>query len=135
MFLSLCSDPQLNMDDSSSDTSRGHARKPSGSSSTSSPLHTPGHAAGQHLSASNPDLSSIGLSSDDGRSSGSEYPEHVLKIYRADQTCKYILLHRVSTHAQTRCLCSRTASCSCGRKHSVKLICYRTVSCIRHTRV
>lgn len=84
-----CSDPQLNVDDSSSDTSRGHARKPSSSSNNSSPLHTP-----LHLSASNPDLSSLGGYSDDGRAS--DYPEHVLRIYRADQTCKYILLHRVS---------------------------------------
>ncbi len=86
MLIFFFSDPNLNMDDSSSDTSRGHKRMPSSSSNNSSPMHTP------HLSRSNPDLSSIGGYSDDGRS---DYPEHVLKIYKADQTCKYILLHRV----------------------------------------
>ena len=80
------------MDDSSSDISRGHARKPSSSSNNSTPMHAP------HLNASNPDLSSIGGYSDDGRS---DFPEHVLKIYKADQVCKYILLHRVSLKLTT----------------------------------
>merc|ERR1719507_1427198 len=31
------------------------------------------------------------FTSEDGRS---EYPEHVLKVYKADQTCKYLLIHK-----------------------------------------
>ncbi|CAA9998648.1 unnamed protein product, partial [Nesidiocoris tenuis] len=27
---------------------------------------------------------------------GTDYPEHVLKVYKADQTCKYLLVHKVS---------------------------------------
>ena len=26
--------------------------------------------------------------------SRSEYPEHVLKVFKADQTCKYLLIHK-----------------------------------------
>ncbi|XP_075217382.1 PDZ domain-containing guanine nucleotide exchange factor isoform X2 [Lycorma delicatula] len=46
----------------------------------------------QH-SHSNPDLMTICY--DDSR--GSEYPEHVLKVYKADQTCKYLLVHKETT--------------------------------------
>ena len=63
-----------------------HRRKGSSSSSSSSPSHM------LHMSASNPDLSSLGVS-DDVRS---DYPEHVLKIYKADQSFKFLLVHRVS---------------------------------------
>jgi len=59
-------------------------------SANSSPLHTP------HLSASNPDLTSLGQYTDPGVSSQPDYPEHVLKVYRADQSYKYFLVHRVS---------------------------------------
>lgn len=79
------SDPQL----SSLDDSSGYVyvRRGSSSSNNSSPIQTP------HLSASNPDLSSAGQYLDDR---GRDYPEHVLRVYRADQTCKYFLVHRVS---------------------------------------
>lgn len=40
---------------------------------------------------SNPDLMSICY--DDLRAS--DYPEHVLKVYKSDQTCKYLLVHKV----------------------------------------
>ena len=87
MCVVIDSDPQLNhLDDNSS--SYSHARKGSSSSNNSSPIHT------RHLSASNPDLSTAGYV-DDTRS---DYPEHVLKVYRQDQTCKYFLVHRVSKH-------------------------------------
>uniref|UniRef100_A0A1B6CBW2 Rap guanine nucleotide exchange factor 2 n=2 Tax=Clastoptera arizonana TaxID=38151 RepID=A0A1B6CBW2_9HEMI len=42
---------------------------------------------------SNPDLMSICY--DDLR--GSDYPEHVLKVYKSDQTCKYLLVHKETT--------------------------------------
>ena len=41
-------------------------------------------------SHSNPDLSSICY--EDPRA---DYPEHVLKVFKADQTCKYLLIHKV----------------------------------------
>ncbi|XP_067008888.1 rap guanine nucleotide exchange factor 2 [Anabrus simplex] len=51
-----------------------------------------GHTTLYH-SQSNPDLMSICY--DDLRSS--DYPEHVLKVYKADQTCKYLLIHKETT--------------------------------------
>ncbi|XP_054267681.1 rap guanine nucleotide exchange factor 2 isoform X3 [Macrosteles quadrilineatus] len=42
---------------------------------------------------SNPDLMSICY--DDLRVS--DYPEHVLKVYKSDQTCKYLLVHKETT--------------------------------------
>lgn len=47
-----------------------------------------------YQSHSNPDLTSI-LYYDDLRSS--DYPEHVLKVYKSDQTCKYLLVHKETT--------------------------------------
>lgn len=44
-------------------------------------------------SLSNPDLSSY----HDEIRANSEYPENVLKIYKADQSCKYILIHNETT--------------------------------------
>ncbi|XP_042895970.1 rap guanine nucleotide exchange factor 2 [Parasteatoda tepidariorum] len=44
-------------------------------------------------SHSNPDLTSL-TPSDELRL---EFPEHVLKIYRSDQTCKYLLVHKETT--------------------------------------
>lgn len=44
-------------------------------------------------SQSNPDLTSIYY--DDLRTS--DYPEHVLKVYKADQSCKYLLVHKETT--------------------------------------
>ena len=88
MMITIClySDPQLSsLDDAAS--GYVHVRKGSSSSNNSSPIHTP------HLSASNPDLTSAGQYLDDR---GRDYPEHVLRVYRADQTCKYFLVHRVS---------------------------------------
>ena len=83
------SDPNLNNYDDSVLFSRTN-RKGSSSSNNSSPMHTP------HLSqsASNPDLSSL-AHVDDIRS---DYPEHVIKVYRGDQACKYLLIHRVSIY-------------------------------------
>lgn len=44
-------------------------------------------------SHSNPDLISICYD----EYQASDYPEHVLKVYRADQTCKYLLVHKETT--------------------------------------
>jgi len=43
-----------------------------------------------HLSASNPDLSSLNL--DDSRQ---DVPEYVVKVYRSDQSFKYLPIHKV----------------------------------------
>lgn len=50
--------------------------------------------ASVYHSHSNPDLTSI-LYYDDPRSS--DFPEHVLKVYKSDQTCKYLLVHKETT--------------------------------------
>ncbi|XP_073989793.1 rap guanine nucleotide exchange factor 2-like isoform X3 [Rhodnius prolixus] len=51
----------------------------------------------QHLGESNlvsqPDL--LNLCYDDPRAT--DYPEHVLKVYKADQTCKYLLVNKETT--------------------------------------
>lgn len=47
-----------------------------------------------YQSHSNPDLTTS-LYYDDLRSS--DYPEHVLKVYKSDQTCKYLLVHKETT--------------------------------------
>lgn len=44
-----------------------------------------------NLYHSNPDLMS--LCYDELRTS--DYPEHVLKVYKSDQTCKYLLVNKV----------------------------------------
>ena len=41
--------------------------------------------------------SGIALSSASGPASTSEYPEHVLKVYKSDQTFKYLLVHKETT--------------------------------------
>ncbi|XP_014679992.1 PREDICTED: rap guanine nucleotide exchange factor 2-like [Priapulus caudatus] len=58
-------------------------------------LHSPA------LSHSNPDLTTIaaamtagGYGVEDGRP---DFPEHVLKVYKADQTYKYLLVHKETT--------------------------------------
>ncbi|XP_048513096.1 rap guanine nucleotide exchange factor 6-like isoform X4 [Athalia rosae] len=63
------------------------------------PPHTPpgtGLAQTMNLfhSRSNPDITSI-YCYDDLRAP--DYPEHVLKVYKADQTCKYLLIHKETT--------------------------------------
>ncbi|CAD6226767.1 GSCOCG00005902001-RA-CDS [Cotesia congregata] len=63
------------------------------------PPHTPPgtglqNSSNLYHSRSNPDLTSI-YCYDDLRAP--DYPEHVLKVYKADQTCKYLLVHQVTT--------------------------------------
>ena len=56
----------------------------------------PGNHSGStnqiYMSHSNPDLTSICY--EDPRA---DYPEHVLKVFKADQTCKYLLIHKETT--------------------------------------
>jgi Rap guanine nucleotide exchange factor 2 len=47
-----------------------------------------------HNSMSNPDL--LRDSFEESKPT-SEYPEHVLKVYKADQTFKYLLVHKETT--------------------------------------
>lgn len=63
------------------------SRKSSTSSSSSSTL-----GPSNHMSASNPDLSSLTLGVEDKN----DFPEHVVKVYRADQSFKFLLIHKVS---------------------------------------
>lgn len=64
------------------------------------PPHTPpGTGLAQtatnfYHSRSNPDLTSL-YCYDDLRAP--DYPEHVLKVYKSDQTCKYLLVHKETT--------------------------------------
>ncbi|XP_072745032.1 rap guanine nucleotide exchange factor 2 isoform X6 [Anoplolepis gracilipes] len=65
------------------------------------PPHTPPGTTGLsqtttnlYHSKSNPDLTSL-YCYDDLRAN--DYPEHVLKVYKADQTCKYLLIHKETT--------------------------------------
>ncbi|XP_064457908.1 rap guanine nucleotide exchange factor 6-like isoform X3 [Ornithodoros turicata] len=78
----------------SSAGSGGHART---SRSGSSPAHN--HGGGQlYHSHSNPDLTSLAVTHYDADGVGCrDFPEHVLKVYKADQTCKYLLVHRETT--------------------------------------
>lgn len=55
-------------------------------------------------SQSNPDLSSVGC--DDLRSSD-QYPDHVLKVYKADQSCKYLAIMKDTTAHQVVMLALR----------------------------
>ncbi|XP_020287053.1 rap guanine nucleotide exchange factor 2-like isoform X4 [Pseudomyrmex gracilis] len=63
------------------------------------PPHTPPgtgltQTTNLYHSKSNPDLTSL-YCYDDLRAN--DYPEHVLKVYKADQTCKYLLIHKETT--------------------------------------
>jgi len=44
------------------------------------------------LSSSHPDLSSLQLLQPDNRP---EFPEHCLKVFRFDHSCRYLLIHKV----------------------------------------
>lgn len=64
------------------------------------PPHTPPgtglaqQSSNLYHSRSNPDLTTL-YCYDDLRVA--DYPEHVLKVYKADQTCKYLLVHKETT--------------------------------------
>ena len=63
-----------------------------------------------HLSASNPDLSTTGLIIDD---KPNDFPEHVVKVFRADQSFKYLLIHKVRI---IRLLDDITKTCPCNKQ-------------------
>ena len=44
-----------------------------------------------------PDFSSPGYSSYESESSLSDFPEHVVRVYRADQACRYLPIHKETT--------------------------------------
>ncbi|XP_059174885.1 rap guanine nucleotide exchange factor 6-like isoform X3 [Physella acuta] len=67
--------------------------KPSRKSSTSSSSSNTGPTLSNHFSASNPDMSSVGLIVDDRN----DMPEHVVKVYKSDQSFKYLLIHKETT--------------------------------------
>ncbi|XP_055858119.1 rap guanine nucleotide exchange factor 2 isoform X2 [Episyrphus balteatus] len=56
--------------------------------------NTGGNMSGMYHSRSNPDLTST-IYYEDTRQM--EYPEHVLKVYKSDQTCKYLLINKETT--------------------------------------
>lgn len=90
--------PKLN----NSDNSMNHSdeslyTKPSRKSSTSSSTSSSTAGMSSHLSVSNPDLSVSGLNIDDAKT---EFPENVLKIYRSDQSFKYLPVYK-ETDART----------------------------------
>ncbi|XP_022105677.1 rap guanine nucleotide exchange factor 6-like isoform X2 [Acanthaster planci] len=63
-----------------------------------------------YLSNSNPDLTSIAaipMYESSAYMAGNDYPEHVLKIYRADQSCKYFLVHKETTALEVVMLAMR----------------------------
>ncbi|XP_038060264.1 rap guanine nucleotide exchange factor 2-like isoform X3 [Patiria miniata] len=63
-----------------------------------------------YLSNSNPDLSSIAsipMYESSTYMGGNDYPEHVLKLYRADQSCKYFLVHKETTALEVVMLAMR----------------------------
>lgn len=51
--------------------------------------------------ASNPELQSSGHTFEETKS---EFPEHVLKVYKADQTFKYLLVHKETTAREVSCV-------------------------------
>ncbi|CAH1794604.1 unnamed protein product [Owenia fusiformis] len=79
---SLNSNPELSTSDENLST-KGVRKS---SSASSSPSHS------LHQSASNPDLTAAYL-----YEMKSDFPEHVIKVYKSDQTCKYLLVHRETT--------------------------------------
>lgn len=52
-----------------------------------------GNNQASYLSHSNPDLTTIYYE----ELRASDYPEHVLKVYKSDQSCKYLLVHKETT--------------------------------------
>ncbi|XP_063969691.1 rap guanine nucleotide exchange factor 2-like isoform X3 [Lytechinus pictus] len=80
-----------------------------------------------YLSNSNPDLSSLpSISYFDGGGGGgygyNDFPEHVLKIYKADQSCKYFLVHKETTANEVTMLSMREFNVSepaCTGKYSL----------------
>ncbi|XP_052780922.1 rap guanine nucleotide exchange factor 6-like isoform X6 [Mya arenaria] len=84
---SMNADPVINHSDEN--LSVHLSRKSSTSSGSSNPGLT------NHFSASNPDLSSFSYLSVDDKADS--FPEHVVKVFRSDQSFKYLLIHKETT--------------------------------------
>eukprot|EP00106_Octopus_bimaculoides_P019406 XP_014786848.1 PREDICTED: rap guanine nucleotide exchange factor 2-like isoform X2 [Octopus bimaculoides] len=82
--------PKLNSDNSMNHSDESLYTKPSRKSSTSSSTSSSTAGMSSHLSISNPDLSVSGLTDDPK----TDFPDHVLKIYRSDQSFKYLTVYR-----------------------------------------
>lgn len=92
----------------SASSSNACSQSASGSVASNS---TSGSASSLYQSHSNPDLpsataaaapslyddSALTATASSTSSRHSDYPEHVLKVYRSDQTCKYLLVHKETT--------------------------------------
>ncbi|XP_037043277.1 rap guanine nucleotide exchange factor 2 isoform X8 [Bradysia coprophila] len=74
---------------SSADLSTTNQSKTSGSNNNNNSVNL----STLYQSHSNPDLTTVFY--EDLRAS--DYPEHVLKVYKSDQTCKYLLVHKETT--------------------------------------
>uniref|UniRef100_T1J310 Rap guanine nucleotide exchange factor 2 n=1 Tax=Strigamia maritima TaxID=126957 RepID=T1J310_STRMM len=84
----ISSESHLNSSDDSLYSSYSGSRSPQHSNSSSS-------SSTMYHSHSNPDLMALqALSEPDIRN---DYPEHVLKVYKSDQICKYLLVHKETT--------------------------------------
>ncbi|ESO87122.1 hypothetical protein LOTGIDRAFT_107273 [Lottia gigantea] len=94
MIYYLCHFSESNSNINHSDESLYTNSKPSRKSSTSSSSSSNTVGMCNHLSASNPDLSSLGFAIDNLTT---DFPEHVVKVYRADQSFKYLLIHKETT--------------------------------------
>lgn len=101
----LRSESQLNSSDDSLYSTHSGSSVGSGGGvrvgrSGSSPAHGVGNGGQLYHSHSNPDLSSLLVTHcGDAEGPTRDFPEHVLKVYKSDQTCKYLLVHRVSQHS------------------------------------
>ena len=94
LIFNLSSESQLNSSDDSlysihSGSSGGSGGV--GGVRTASPHRTAGGTL--YHSHSNPDLSSLSALTEP---LPLDYPEHVLKVYKSDQTFKFLLVHKVS---------------------------------------
>ena len=69
--------------------------------STSSLSHGASPLLKTRLSSSHPDLSSLQLLQPPDHRPG-DFPEHCLKVFRADHACRYLLIHKVCPHPATR---------------------------------
>ncbi|XP_042148250.1 rap guanine nucleotide exchange factor isoform X4 [Ixodes scapularis] len=99
----LNSESQLNSSDDSLYSTHSGSSVGSGGGvrvgrSGSSPAHGVGNGGQLYHSHSNPDLSSLLVTHcGDAEGPTRDFPEHVLKVYKSDQTCKYLLVHRETT--------------------------------------
>ncbi|XP_033643889.1 rap guanine nucleotide exchange factor 6-like isoform X2 [Asterias rubens] len=84
-----------------------------------------------YLSNSNPDLTSIAaipMYESSTYVGGNDYPEHVLKIYRADQSCKYFLVHKETTALEVVMLAMREYGLTDAANSGTYSLCEVTVA-------